>query len=115
MRPVVLLLDPRSRISQHDLCLLRGQIALKARRTSGLECYRRCTPKRRQLNKDGEEEQLSIHSVTSNDIEFSGERKRVRCNEGLGRGLPGLTRRWETTCRWKRLSLTQILSYGLRD
>jgi hypothetical protein len=25
--------------------------------------------------------------ATSNDIEFSGERKRVRCNEGLGRAV----------------------------
>ena len=27
-------------------------------------------------------------TVRSNDIEFSGERKRVRCNEGLGNRFP---------------------------
>ena len=25
-----------------------------------------------------------LHETPANDIEFSGERKRVRCNEGLG-------------------------------
>ena len=28
--------------------------------------------------------------LPSNDIEFSGERKRVRCNEGLGRADPDM-------------------------
>lgn len=40
----------------------------------GFECCRRCTPKRPQLKEEGEEEQLSIHSVTSNDLALS------RCN-----------------------------------
>src|SRR5450759_5176722 len=30
--------------------------------------------------------------VPPNDIEFSGERKRVRCNEGLDPALPGWSR-----------------------
>jgi hypothetical protein len=29
---------------------------------------------------------MEVPSRLPNDIEFSGERKRVRCNEGLGRG-----------------------------